>query len=833
MSLEAATTNAPPAQSSAAWQPWAMSVAVAILFFLAARLSLALLDKSDGVAVFWPAAGVATGFLVAFGPAVRWPVVIAVVAATFAANLLGDRNLASTTVFAVANVSSPLIILGFILRFCGAPFELDELRRVLGLFAATIIAAMISGLVGMLGFVLFHAPDASPVTVWRHWLVSETVGTITVAPLVIGLASFLRNAPPKREIAEGGFALAIVATLCVLLVILPNKPWTFELAIASLAPLFLWIAARVRPAFTAIATFLCAITVVWTTIFAIGLFGDPQLPVEERILSAQATIMATSFGALVLAALFSERRQHETAIIERERRLEEALRAGGVITFDWNLRTDLIEVSRNAAEVLGLGPREFLSGAEWIRQIHPDDRPSVTARLSAIRPDDPLHSMTFRFMRPDGRGEVWLEQVAITRVDSTGRPIRISGLTTDITERKRFEGEISRAWKSAELADRAKSSFLSAASHDLRQPLQTLRFLQGALGLHLTSGEGRELVDGMARSLDTMSSILSSLLDVNRLEAGSLRPSKSDFAIEEIFDPLAADFSDAITDRGLEWRMVRSELWVRSDRRMLETMVRNLLSNALRYTDRGRILLGCRRVGEKIRIEVRDSGVGITQDQLPHIFDEYYQCSPEAARGGFGLGLAIVRRLGEMLDHPIGAYSTPGKGTVITIEVPRGDRNGNRPERVRNSRYERGDFNGTILVIEDEASVRVSISRLLKAKGIDAIVVATADDALARVRRQEIRPDLLLCDYNLQGSKNGVTTIGDLRAALGKNTPAIVMTGDIRSEIVAPIAAQGISVLLKPFLADELLQHVARISREPAASPATTAGEIPNNPVRL
>ena len=188
-------------------------------------------------------------------------------------------------------------------------------------------------------------PRLSIATIWRHWVVSETLGTITVAPLVIGLASFLRNAPPRREIAEGTFALAIVATLCLLLVVLPKEPWTIELAIASLSPLFVWIAARVRPAFTAVATFMCAITIVWTTIFSVGLFGDVRLPIEERVLSAQATILATSFGALVLAALFSERRTHELAILERERRLEEVLRAGGVITFDYDLRVGLIQLS--------------------------------------------------------------------------------------------------------------------------------------------------------------------------------------------------------------------------------------------------------------------------------------------------------------------------------------------------------------------------------------------------------------------------------------------------------------------------------------------------------
>jgi PAS domain S-box-containing protein len=825
MSLEVATSDAPQARSSVAWPPWAISISVAIVFFLAARLSLALLDKTDGIAVFWPAAGVATGFLVAFGSTVRWPVVIGVVAATFAANLLGDRNLASTTAFAVANAGSPVIAAGLIQRFYSAPFELNELRRVFGLFGAAIIAAIICGFVGAVGFAFFHPSASSVTTIWRHWVVTETLGSITVAPLMIGLASFLRSAPPRREIAEGTFALAIVATLCLLLVILPNAPWTLELAIASFCPLFVWIAARVRPAFTAVATFMCAITIVWTTIFAVGLFGDTRLALEERVLAAQAIILATSFGALVLAALFSERRIHELAILERERRLEEALRAGGVITLDWDLRIDLIRLSQNATEILGLDPKQSLSSAEWVRQIHPDDRPSVTARLNIDALDERSHSMTFRFLRPDGRGEVWLEQVAVTQVDSAGMPTRISGLTTDVTARKRFEEEISRAWKSAALADQAKTSFLSAASHDLRQPLQTLRFLQTALEPHLPDGEGRNLVGGIARSLDTMSSILSSLLDVNRLEDGNLRPSMSDFAINEVFDAVTVDFLDSVADKGLRWRLVRSELMVRSDKGMLAAMLRNLLSNAVRYTDQGTVLLGCRRTGGKIRIEVWDRGIGISQEQLPHIFQEYYQGAHGAERSGFGLGLAIVRRMGKVLDHRIDVRSTPGRGTVFSIEVPRGDSSCDTTERAQTPRFEREDFRGTILVVEDETSVRSSLRRLLKTRGMEAIVVATANDALARISRQEIRPDLLICDYNLRGSANGVDTVNALRAALGRNVPAIVMTGDIRSEVVDRVAAHGISVLIKPFSTDELLQHMAQLyNGSPPGNPTSLAG---------
>src|SRR6185436_18211084 len=164
MSVELVTGDARPVRSHLTWPPWAVSISVAVVFFLAAQLSLALLDKADGVAVFWPAAGVASGFLVAFGPTVRWPVVIGVIVATFAANLLGDRNPASTTFFAVANAGGPVIVAGLIQRSCRAPFELNELRCVFALFGATIITAVVSGIVGTLGFVFFHSSVSSATT---------------------------------------------------------------------------------------------------------------------------------------------------------------------------------------------------------------------------------------------------------------------------------------------------------------------------------------------------------------------------------------------------------------------------------------------------------------------------------------------------------------------------------------------------------------------------------------------------------------------------------------------------------------------------------------------
>jgi CheY-like chemotaxis protein len=302
-----------------------------------------------------------------------------------------------------------------------------------------------------------------------------------------------------------------------------------------------------------------------------------------------------------------------------------------------------------------------------------------------------------------------------------------------------------------------------------------------------------------------MTGILSSLLDVNKLESGNLRPSVSEFLLNEIFEPLAGDFVAPVQERGLRLHIVRSELIIRSDRRMLAEMIRNLLSNAVRYTDRGRILLGCRRAGDNVRIEVWDSGVGITEDQLPHIFDEYYQGTGGAERGGFGLGLAIVKRLGEILDHRIDVRSIPGKGTRFFIEVPRG-RSGVKVREAAPVRPHNDAFLGSVLAIEDEASVRSALGRLLKTKGVDAIIVATATEALTLVRERGLRPDVLLCDYNLRGSVDGVETIRHLRAALGRNVPAVVMTGDTRTQTVDSISAHSVSVLIKPFSAEELLE---------------------------
>ena len=321
-------------------RPWMSSfwlaAIVGTVYFLAAKLSLSLLTP-DGVAVFWPAAGVAAGALIALGPSARLAVVTGTMAATIVANLLGDRNLWGAIVFALCNAGEALLTAGLIARYFGSGFSLDRLRHVLGLLGAAIIGAAASGIGGTLGFALFHGTTLSLAT-WQNWFASDALGIITIAPLVIGLASAARKPPPRNEAMEGFLALAALTVISVVVISLPAEPWTTVVPIALLFPLLLWIAARCRPVFAAAAASLVTVAIVWTTTFGIGHFGDPDLPIENRVHAAQAGILAVALCAYVLAALFAERRRFEEhqglLIAELDHRVKNLLaRVAVVITY--------------------------------------------------------------------------------------------------------------------------------------------------------------------------------------------------------------------------------------------------------------------------------------------------------------------------------------------------------------------------------------------------------------------------------------------------------------------------------------------------------------------
>jgi signal transduction histidine kinase len=340
-----------------------LAIAVGIAYFLASRLSLLLLTKPDDVAVFWPAAGVAAGVLIALGPGTRLPVAVGTIVASIPANLLGVWGLWTSIVLALCNAGQVVLMAGLIQRYFGSTFSLGSLRQVLGLVVAAIVGTAAAAIGGTAGVVLVEGSTAPALTIWSHWMTSNVPGIVAVAPLLIGLLSAVRDPPPRSEIIEGVVALVALTALSALIIFLPREPWVIGL----LFPLLLWLAARCRPVFAAAAAFITALTIVWTTTFGIGTFGEKNLPMSQRVLAAQAAILAVSLCAIVLASLFSERRENE-ARLARSNMMLQRERNNKLMNIDAITSAIVHEVRQPLAAIAANGS----AGIRWLTNTPPD-----------------------------------------------------------------------------------------------------------------------------------------------------------------------------------------------------------------------------------------------------------------------------------------------------------------------------------------------------------------------------------------------------------------------------------------------------------------------------
>ena len=407
---------------------------------------------------------------------------------------------------------------------------------------------------------------------------------------------------------------------------------------------------------------------------------------------------------------------------------------------------------------------------------------------------------------------------------------------TDVTDSRRVADAAQSARSQAELANVAKSRFLAAASHDLRQPLQSIALVQGLLAQVVRGERAQTLVARLDDTLGAMSGMLNALLDINQLEVGAVQPAIVAVPVDEVLDGLKAEFVYHAEARGLALRVMPCGLTIETDPRLLSQMIRNLLSNAVKYTERGRLLLGCRRHANRLSIEVWDTGIGIPPSELHAIFDEYHQlANPARERArGLGLGLAIVQRLGVLLGHPVQVRSRPGRGSVFAVEVPlaavaaapgqaaRDDANGGAGAPLHT---------GAILVVEDDPDVGDLLRLLLENAGHRVTRAADAAAALALVRRGEIRPDLVVADYNLPDGMDGLQLTAVLRLELRRQIPVIILTGDILAGTVRAVARAECVQLYKPVQARQLTQTIQRLlpaapERRPSSSPAARAGPV-------
>lgn len=497
-------------------------------------------------------------------------------------------------------------------------------------------------------------------------------------------------------------------------------------------------------------------------------------------------------------------KQAEAALRESEARHRAIFEHAGIGIEVCDADGRITEVNRSLQRMLGFGPDELL-GRHWSELIHEGD-PTVDLHCRAL-PEHPI-VVRQRFRRKDD-SLLWAEVTLTTIKDPRGDLRYIVALITDITRQRmadalqrRQKAELERARKAAEEGSAAKTRFLATASHDLRQPIQAIHLLVHLLAQSNLSKDTGNLVEKLRCAVDGLGEMLDSLLDISKLDAGLVTADISDFDLGVLLHQLADEFRPLAEQRGITLKLAPTAIWVRSDRSLLMRVLTNLLSNAVRYTDAGTVLVGVRRHGNSVWIQVHDTGSGIPEEELYRIFEEFHQLGNKARdrREGLGLGLAIVERLTTLLGHDVKVDSQVGRGTVFGVNVPRAAKGRNRDKE--QLKLPIGFLESRIVVVDDDIDIREGLRLVLTGWGYRVTAVEDLSQAIEACRVSD-PPALVIADYRLEGA-NGMEVIRAIRKECRRVLPALLLTGDASPEREQEAAKEGLRLLRKPTTPNEL-----------------------------
>ncbi|MEO7996614.1 MAG: response regulator [Gemmatimonadaceae bacterium] len=511
----------------------------------------------------------------------------------------------------------------------------------------------------------------------------------------------------------------------------------------------------------------------------------------------------------------------DVAPLARELCLQEALDCERVITSE--LRAAL--AGTNGAVILlddALRIRFYTPAVQPLLRLIPSDIGRPLSDLRSIVGDTDLVFDALRVLKQVPISEREFHSVHdkwyLRRVlPYRGHDLRIAGVAVsfiDITELKLAEQQIAEARRSADHASVVKSRFIATASHDLRQPVQNLILLVDLLDRSVKEQTAGSLVGRMKRAVSTIVGKLNALIDLNHLATDTVSADVSSFPIGSVLERLNETLAHLAESKHLELRVVGSDVVVRSNPRLLEQILGNLITNALAYTVKGGVLVGCRKSSGMLRIEVWDTGVGIPEHELIRIFDEYHQlenASRERTRG-LGLGLSLVKQLADRLGHPISVRSRLGKGSVFTVHVPISS--ADEVRSMRNNRIhtceESARAQTHLLLVEDDPDILTLLEALFSDSGYRVTAASTLDSALQHFDEFRERADIVFADYNLSDGATGVQVVHAMRARFGHSLPAVIFTGDTSPEVVGILAQNDCVHLRKPVNFGEALRAVER-----------------------
>ncbi len=405
-------------------------------------------------------------------------------------------------------------------------------------------------------------------------------------------------------------------------------------------------------------------------------------------------------------------------------------------------------------------------------------------------------------------------EISLSLVETHGGRF-ISSVVRDVTVRRQMQNDIKAAREAAERANKANSAFLAAASHDLRQPVQALSLLNGALRRTVTDERALLMVENQDASLTAMTNLLNSLLDISRLDAGAVKPEWEEFPMQRLVDRLSAEFGRQAQNKGLQFTSQSCDAVVRSDPNLLAEVITNLVSNAIRYTDKGEVKMVCIERNGRCHLEVSDTGIGIEPDQIEEIFREFHQCkSPGANAEGFGLGLAIVRRLTDLLDHPVEVDSDPGKGSRFTISVPIiAGNESSAADDSDESRSLQETASGLVILIEDDVNVADAWELLLEVEGYRVATAVSAKETTALIKHIDETPVLVISDFHLLDGSTGVEAVGLIREFYESEIPAFIVSGDTSKVVKESRLLDNCTLMCKPVDTARLLAAALIASR--------------------
>ena len=392
-------------------------------------------------------------------------------------------------------------------------------------------------------------------------------------------------------------------------------------------------------------------------------------------------------------------------------------------------------------------------------------------------------------------------------------------LSTGLAARFQNEDLVEQLRAQVDLAARAsqeKTRFLASAVHDLRQPLHALGLFCAALDRRLQGIPERPLIKNMMSSIEALETSFGAMLDISRLDAGVVHAAPQSFPVRDVFRRLYQQFGGDAETRDISLRFRAARRIVHSDPLLLERVLANLVQNALRYTRRGGVLVAARRSGANVALEVWDTGVGIAPEKLELIFEEFYQIdNPERDRSrGLGMGLAIVRRLCNLLEHSLQVHSKPGRGTTFRVVVPAGGHyDPTQPPLEAETRPPRTDVQVTVLLIDDERAIREATTELLRPLQVGVLAAGTIAEAVELAKQATAPIDVILSDWRLRGTETGVEAVRAVRKICGEATPAVLVTGDTSADVLTMAHENGLVVLHKPLQPRELLRLIRRLQR--------------------